>query len=304
MEHIITNEYHEKTVKAYLTLRLKLSSKMITRLKKDPLGILLNGERVTVRAILHENDKLLIGIERESKTSEHISPVDIPIDIIYEDDHYIAINKPPFMPTHPSHDHYDDTLANAVAHLYEKRGLPFVFRAVNRLDRDTSGIVLLAKDAMSADAFSKLQQNKLVTKIYIALVDGTLESDGKIEGYIKRKSGSVMLREFHEEKLHDEDAYSLTYYERIDSNEIASLVKIRLVTGRTHQIRVSFCSIGHPVCGDSLYGVEDGHSRHMLHARSMSFIHPFTNKIINIDAPLPNDIIEAIKTKGIKHEFR
>lgn len=304
MKHIITCEYQNKTVKAFLTQKLKLSSKMITRLKKDPLGIMLNGNRVTVRALLSENDVLDIGTEREQKTSDAIEPVDIPIDIIYEDEYYIAVNKPPNMPTHTSHDHYTDTLANAVAFLYKKRGIPFVFRAVNRLDRDTSGIVLLAKDAFSADAFSKLQQNKHVSKKYLAIIDGKIESDGKIEGYIKRKPGSVMLREFSENKSTEDDAYSLTLYTSLAATDNNSLLEIELMTGRTHQIRVSFSSISHPVTGDSLYGTETDYKRQMLHAYKMSFVHPFTEKQTFIEAPIPSDMEYEIKKKGLDHAFR
>ncbi len=303
MDCIIDRRYDKKTVKEYILGELQLSSKMLTRLKKSEKGILLNGNRVTVRAQLKEGDTLSLLIEDRQTLDHSVSPVCLPVDIIYEDDHYIAANKPSNMPTHPSHDHYDDTLANAISYLYTQRGLPFVFRAVNRLDRDTSGIVIFAKSSVAANAFSRLQQNKLVVKKYLALTDGIVKSSGSIKGYIRRKDNSVMLREFSEIKTHDDSHFSHTDFKLLAECGNTALVELVLHTGKTHQIRVHLSSIKAPVLGDVLYGTEDGYARHMLHAYSIEFVHPFTKKEILIKAPLPHDFVSVMEAKGIKYEL-
>ncbi len=302
MEYTIQSEYNNKTIKQFLTHQLQLSGKMITRLKQRERGIMLNGIHVTVRALLKEGDLLCLATDQEDKPSENILPVDIPLDILFEDDHYIIFNKSANMPTHPSHDHRDDTLANGVSYLYRCRNIPFVCRAVNRLDRDTSGIVVFAKSSVAANEFSKLQQSKQITKKYIALVDGPLFDCGSIKGYIRRKDDSIMLREFCEQNTKDDASFSHTDYAPLYCSESHTLVELLLHTGKTHQIRVHMAHIGHPVTGDGLYGNECGIHRHLLHAYEMSFLHPFTAKQIFIRANLPADFISAIQEKGIKYD--
>ena len=302
MDHTISSEHNNKTVKQYLTHHLHLSGKMITRLKQRERGILLNGVHVTVRASLKSGDVLTLATEQEDNPSIKVIPVDLPLEILYEDDHYLIFNKGSNMPTHPSHDHYNDTLANGVAHLYQCRGLPFVCRAVNRLDRDTSGIVVFAKSASAANEFSKLQQSKLIIKKYTALVDGVIDTAGSVKGYIRRKPDSIMLREFSESDEKDGASFSHTDYSPLCSSDKYTLVELLLHTGRTHQIRVHMAHIGHPVTGDGLYGVEDGMTRHFLHALEISFPHPFTGNQISVTAKLPADFINAAKEKGILYE--
>ena len=302
MTYQITKENANITVKQFIKQNIKLSSKMLTKLKRLPDGIMVNGKKVTVRAIMQEGDILTLNTDHEKSTSDSIIPTDVPLDIIFEDDYYIALNKSAGTPTHPSHDHYYDTLANGIARLYQERGIPFVFRAVNRLDKDTSGIVVFAKTAISAAAFSSLQQKHLISKKYIAIVKGDLSGEGSIKGYIRRKDNSVMLREFSQTQTHNDAMFSHTDYESICSSEELSLINLTLHTGRTHQIRVHLSSIGHPVLGDGLYGNEDNHARHYLHAYSMSFIHPFTEKQISLEAKLPKEFKEIINNTGIKYE--
>ncbi len=301
MDIIIPIEYENRPLKLFLQKELDLSQKMITRLKALPDGMVLNGTRVTVRAVLHNGDRLYLNTEHEARTSDAIEAVRMPLDILFEDEHYIVLNKPSNMPTHPSHDHYGDTLANGIAYLYRERNEKFVFRAVNRLDRDTSGIVVFAKSAPAAYRFSLLQQNKLITKKYLAIAVGALQGSGSITGYIKRKENSIMLRELSERE--DEGgAYSRTDYRSLATAQDCSLLELILHTGRTHQIRVHLSSISHPVLGDGLYGSEDGYRRHMLHAYKMSFIHPFTEKRISLSATIPPDFSEVMKKKGISYD--
>ena len=302
MTYQITKENSNTTVKQFIKQKIKLSSKMLTRLKRVPDGILLNGERVTVRAIMKDGDVLTLNTDYEESTSDSITPTDVPLQIIYEDEYYIALNKSAGTPTHPSHDHYYDTLANGIARLYQERNIPFVFRAVNRLDKDTSGIVVFAKSAISAAAFSDLQQKHQISKKYIAIVKGKLSGKGCIKGYIRRKDNSVMLREFSLTQTHGDAMFSHTDYESIISSEELSLINLTLHTGRTHQIRVHLSSIGHPILGDGLYGSEEDHKRHYLHAYLMIFTHPFTKKQILLEAKPPEEFKTLIRNTGIKYE--
>ena len=303
MDYIISSNFDGCTVKDFLQKELKLSRKMITRLKNIDFGIVLNENKVTVRAVLHTNDRLSVSIDFESKPSNEILPVNLPLEILYEDDHYIAINKPPHMPTHPSHNHRDDTLANALSYIYSTQNKPFVFRAVNRLDRDTSGIVIFAKNADAAHRFANLQKNKQIQKYYLAVANGYCDESGTIEGYIRRKEKSIIIREFSKTKEHDDAAYSLTEYKTIATGDGASLLELLLHTGRTHQIRVHLQSIGHYILGDDLYGESNGVSRQMLHAYRMSFIHPYTKTEVTIKADIPKDIHLILAKKGIEYEL-
>lgn len=298
----ISTQDQGSTVKQFISKHTKISSKQLTRLKTMDNGIMLNGKRVTVRAFLNENDTLILNTETETKTSDNIAPIKMSLCIIFEDEYYIAFNKPAGMPTHPSHDHYEDTLANGLAFLYKERGHQFVFRAVNRLDKDTSGVVLCAKNAQAATAFSHLQQNDKVHKTYIALTHGKLNGRGSIKGYIRRKDNSVMLREFSTNKTHEDSAFSHTDYKCILASDECSLLEIKLHTGRTHQIRVHMSSIGHPIIGDGLYGNEENYNRHFLHASSITFVHPFTEKQIYITATIPKEFTQLLNEKGIIYE--
>lgn len=304
MNFTVPHEFDGKTVKQYITQKLRLSGKMITRLKQREQGIMLNGSHVTVRAVLREDDILHLALEQEDRPSDKIKPAKIPLDILHEDDHYIFLNKSAGVPTHPSHDHYDDTLANGLAYLYSQRGLTFVCRAVNRLDKDTSGIVVFAKSAASANEFSKLQQSKLITKKYIALLDGVLTHGGSVKGYIRRKDNSIMLREFSQERMNEDSSFSHTDYNPLCSSTGNTLTELLLHTGRTHQIRVHMAHLGHPVTGDGLYGEEQGMTRHMLHAYTMSFVHPFTGKQTFLTAPLPTDFQTVLDEKGIYYDLK
>ena len=279
------------TVREFVLSELGLSRGLLTRLKSLEKGILLNGERVTVRAVLHEGDTLLLETEDfDTDVNERIEPVDIPIEILYEDDEVVAVNKGAAMPTHPSHNHHNDTLANALAWRYKQMGIPFVFRAVNRLDADTSGIVLVARNRMAAFKMSNELSSGNISKRYIAVLDGVLERrEGSITAPIRRKSDSIILRECCRE---GEGDYARTDYTLLCENGIFSAVEARPITGRTHQIRVHFAHIGLPLVGDYLYGKEGqcGMKRHALHAYKLSFNRPSDGKRIELTADMPEDI--------------
>lgn len=285
------------TVKRFLYSTLSFSSALVKKLKSTDNGILVNGEHVTVRYVLKENDVISLAYDdSESDISDNVEPADIPIDIIYEDEHIVALNKSAGMPTHPSHNHHRDTLANGLAYYFKSKSRPFVFRAVNRLDADTSGVVLVAKSKHSAHLLSKAMINGDFTKTYTALIHGRLECDGEINLPIMRKSTSTMLRMVDTQNT-EHSKPSLTKYSIIKNSEAATLVSASPISGRTHQLRVHFSHIGHPIFGDGLYGISDDGSdfpRLALHCTSLEFTHPFTHERLTLSAPIPALLTETI----------
>lgn len=277
------------SVKQYLYGTLGYSSALVKKLKFNPGGIRVNGKDVTVRYALKTDDLLELTYEA---SSENIVPTDIPLAIIYEDEYMIALDKPHGMPTHPSHNHYTDTLANAVMYYFTQKGLPFVFRAVNRLDADTSGIVLVAKEPHAAHLLADMMQAGGFTKKYTALLHGKLTQGGVIDLPIMRAEDSTMLRRV-DTSYTTNSKRALTSYEIISTVDDRTLVRASPITGRTHQLRVHFSHIGHPIYGDGLYGVcKDGsdYPRLALHCSSLSFEHPMTHEHITLTSPTPNDI--------------
>ena len=254
-------------LRSFLKETLGLSTHAVTALKSKENGILRNGTHVTVRAILHEGDLLSLALEDE-EANGNLVPRDLPLSLLYEDDDIAVCTKSGDMPTHPSHGHYDDTLANALAYRYRDR--PYIFRAITRLDRETSGIVLTARTAHAAHRLSLAMRERRIQKGYLALVHGEAPRQGEITLPIRRVSESVILRETHES-----GAPSHTRYFRLATDGTYSLLAVFPLTGRTHQIRVHLSAIGLPLCGDCLYGREgDGFPRTMLHAALLSFPHP------------------------------
>lgn len=299
MTIIISEHWNEKTVSDFLK-GVGYSHKAVSRLKRLEDGILLNGVRVTVRAILHTGDTLSLAAEdRAEEQNPYLEPVDLPLDVLYEDDGILAVNKPPFMPTHPSMGHTGDTLANAVAFYLTREDRPFVFRAINRLDRDTSGVVLLAKDKFTAAALAGAMSRGGIRKTYLALLCGELpEESGEISTYIRRKATSIITREAlpiaEGEDVPAGAHFALTRYEVIRRYVGYTLVRAFPATGRTHQLRVHFAHIGHPIAGDSLYGsAHPALPGQALHAETLTFPRP--NGEITVSAPLPNDLQNLLK---------
>ncbi len=286
MEYIIDSLWEGKSIKEYLFSFLRLSRAQVVLLKKKERGILLNGERRFVTFLLHEKDRLFLDLEDDA-CNENIVLWDVPLEILHEDEDLICINKPAGMPTHPSMHHYSDTLANALASYYAKKGIPFIFRAVNRLDKDTSGIVLVAKNKHTSAQLSEQIFNRKVDKRYIAVLDGELATEtGTIQKNIVRANDSMMLRRTDEFS----GEYALTTYKVLARSNGLTIVEAIPHTGRTHQLRVHFASIGHPISGDSLYGGSDrGLSRQALHAIRLNFLHPRNLKEFSVRAPLPED---------------
>lgn len=294
---IAENIYVGLTIKEILTDKLGFSKRAIADLKNRPDGITVNGEHVTVRKVLREGDILVINCDDEDLSNEKLIPSNVLPDIIYEDDDIVLINKPPFMPTHQSQGHFTDTLANSLAYHYSLLERPFIFRSINRLDRNTSGIVLVAKNRLSAAKLSEQMKKGGIRKTYLALLDGAMEQEhGRIETHIRRREKSIILREVCQTS--EDSQLAITDYRVIAVSDGVTLVEASPITGRTHQLRVHFSHLGAQILGDDLYGSKSALiNRHALHAHKLHFTHPTTGEALTFFAPLPQDMRSIIDDK-------
>ena len=284
------NQFIGLTIKEILINELGFSKRAITSLKARPNGILINGQHATVRAKIKENDILIINCDDEGDNHDKLVPSSTLPNIIYEDEDIICVNKPPFMPTHQSQGHFYDTLANSLAHYFSLQNRPFVFRSVNRLDRNTSGMVLVAKNRLASSKLSNQMKNDGISKTYIAILQGELKNnEGIIETHIRRKEKSIILREVCDKT--EDSKIAITSYKVLAKNNGFSLVLATPITGRTHQLRVHFAHMGAQILGDDLYGEKSNLiDRHALHAYKLCFEHPETKQKMEFCASLPRDM--------------
>ena len=269
------------------------SSQNLVQLKKDPTAVQANGIPCFMNHILQPGDTLTLHIHEEH-SSEKIPPVELPLDIIYEDEDLMVINKPAGMPIHPSMNNYYNSLANSLAYYFAQQNCPFVFRCINRLDRDTSGLTIVAKHYVSAGMLSTMIANKAssgITREYLAIVKGSvLPSGGTITAPLGRKEGSIIERCVDFEKGES----AVTHYRVLDEKNGHSLVSLILETGRTHQIRIHMKYLGYPLIGDYLYNPDMALiQRQALHAWKLSFVHPITGEKMQFTAPLPEDMAKV-----------
>ncbi len=262
------------TVRSFLRGTCRISARLHTRLKHIENGITVEGKLVKARDILKGGDLVVLHLPDE----ECVEAVEMPLDIVYEDDYVLVLNKPYNMPVHPTRGHGADTLANAVAAYMPD----IAFRPINRLDRDTTGLVLAAKDSFSA---VRLQES--AEKLYYAVCTGRLEGEGVIDVPIRIKEGHGIQRE-----TGDGGERSVTHWKALASSDEMTLVECRLETGRTHQIRVHFSSyMKMPLLGDDMYGgSREKISRQALHCGYLAFVHPVTNERIELKSSLPDDM--------------
>ncbi|WP_215141881.1 RluA family pseudouridine synthase [Exiguobacterium qingdaonense] len=265
----------------FLMKDMGISRKMLTLVKHEG-KIEVNGIHRTVRHELERGDEVVVTFPNESP-SPHMTVSNRPIRILYEDDSLLAVDKPAGIATIPSRLHPTDTLANAVLGHYARIGLSSTVHVVNRLDRDTSGVVLFAKSGFIHHRLSELQKTNRLTRTYVALVEKEV-SPQTIDAPIGRAEGSIMERTVTESGQH-----AVTHILDCQNFNRDFLLTIRLETGRTHQIRVHLRHIGHPLIGDSMYGGANRMLRHALHSASARFIHPLTDEEVSIEAPLPQD---------------
>lgn len=265
------------------------SRHILTSMKPDKEALLVNGMRIGGRGILHAGDLFRVCV-METGSVEGIVPTPLPLNILYEDEDILVLNKPADMPVHPSIGNYTNTLANAAAFYFQQKGMLCPFRCINRLDRDTSGALILAKNALSAAILSAQMRNREIRRTYLAVACGVTPPSGTVSAPIGRVSDSVIQRRVDPE--HGESA--VTHYERLAVRNDHSLLEIHLETGRTHQIRVHMGYIGHPLPADYLYHpVYDYFKRQPLHSFQLNFRHPLTGKDLCFTAPVPKDMAQA-----------
>ena len=290
MDRILTYKIIESEqglrVEQYLR-RLGYSHQNLTELKKMPESILVNGTWYYMHQKLSAGDTLTVHIQ-ETESSEKIPPVEHPLDIIYEDEDILVVNKPAGMPIHPSMNNYYHSLANALVWYYQQQNKPFIFRCTNRLDRDTSGLTVIAKHMVSSNILSAMGYRHEIDREYLAIVRGSVTPlSGTIDAPLSRKPGSVIERTIDFE--HGERA--VTHYQVIEEKNEHSLVSLHLETGRTHQIRIHMKYLGFPLIGDYLYNPDmEFITRQALHSHRLRFTHPITGESMDFAAPLPEDM--------------
>lgn len=276
-----------KTLKEVLKAYFKISDRLLLKLKKND-KILLNSEITYMHHPVKGNDIIEVFLDLEEDNS-NIVPTKMDLDIIYEDESYIVVNKPAGIPIHPSMEHYEDSLSNGIKYYFDEIGLKKKIRPVNRLDRNTSGLVIFAKNEYIQERLIEQMKNNLFYKEYIAICEGKFENTkGIINAPIARKENSIIER-----CIRNDGETAITEYEVLNYNseENYSIVKCVLKTGRTHQIRVHMSYIGHPILGDTLYGHESSKiDRQALHSYKMSFVHPIEQKQVTYIATFPEDI--------------
>ena len=289
LRYIVKDNSQYKNINQILEKKFDFSTRLLAKLIKNK-QILLNGFSVDTRNEISINDEIIVKLDLEEDNS-NIVPTKMNIEIIYEDEWFLVINKPAGIAIHPSRMHYTDSLSNGIRYYFDKIGLKKKVRPVNRLDFDTSGIVIFAKCEYIQECFIKQMNNKTFKKEYLAIVDGILENKkGSISFPIARKEGSIIER-----CVSDIGQPSVTHYEVLSTFENYSLVKCYLETGRTHQIRVHFAAISHPLIGDTLYGNQsDLISRQALHSYKISCIHPIFNKKVEFICDIPLDMKKLI----------
>lgn len=277
------------------------SNQNIIDLKKMPVSILVNNVWEYVTYSLQPLDTLTVCME-ERESSQKIIPVELPLDIIYEDEDILVVNKPADMPIHPSMGNYENTLANAVAWYYHRQNIPFVFRCINRLDRNTSGLTIIAKHMVSANILSQMVARREIHRKYLAIVnDKYLPDMGIVHAPIGRKESSAIERTI--DFINGDRA--ITRYQVLGRENGYALVSLKLETGRTHQIRVHMKYLKCPLVGDSLYNTKEASylaalsdeskdtrllKRQALHSAKLEFIHPITKKPLCFTQKLPNDM--------------
>lgn len=293
LKYHITEAEQNLPVKQFLKTK-GYSARSMTQLKKRPESVLINSQSVYLTHRLSLGDELTIQIS-EDASSEKILPVKLPLDIVYEDDDLLIIDKPAGTPIHPSMNNYDNSVANALAWYFKEQDTPFVFRCINRLDRDTSGLTIVAKHMVSAGILSEMVASKGtggIQREYLAIVRGSVTPpSGVITAPLSRKSGSVIERIVDFERGES----AVTHYRVIREANGHSLLSLRLETGRTHQIRIHLKYLGYPLIGDYLYNPDTEYiDRQALHSHRLSFPHPITGAPLEFISPLPPDMQKVL----------
>ncbi|MBD2867552.1 RluA family pseudouridine synthase [Paenibacillus arenilitoris] len=298
LEAVVSAAEHGKTVRSVLERQLGVSRKLLSQVKLTEHGLTVNEKRVYTTAPVSEGDVIRVRMLREE--SDDILPQPIPIEVVFEDEHLLIVNKPAGMIVHPTHGHYTDTMANGVVYHWRRQGERVRFRPVHRLDEETSGLVAVAKTSYVHQQLSEQMQASEVLKLYRAYVYGAPDpAAGTVDAPIDRDPDRPHVR------IVTPAGYpSVTHYETAKrfvsaDGELAAAVRLKLETGRTHQIRVHMRHIGCPLIGDKMYGPEEGAvaaweeaaGRQALHAETLGFTHPITRERMEWHAPLPPELV-------------
>jgi 23S rRNA pseudouridine1911/1915/1917 synthase len=286
MTYHMTQSQNDMTVERYL-LDQGYSQKLIRHLRNTENGLTIDQKLVYTIHRLKEGDILTVLISEE-ESSENIVPTKMPLHIVYEDEHLMVVNKEAGIPIHPSQGNFYNTLANGIAYYFKEKGENFIYRAINRLDRDTTGLLILAKNPLSACLLSDMVKKREISRRYLAIVCEKLPEQGIIDAPIRRVDGSTIERCTSQDGEEARTHYKRLYYEPATDH---SLVGLKLETGRTHQIRVHLKSIGFPLPGDFLYHPDYRHiKRQALHSFRLDFLHPIEKVPLSFEAPIPEDM--------------
>ena len=284
----VPTEYDGASVQTFLRQGCGFSWRMVVRLKHQEGGITVDGEHRRSIDRVNAGERLCL---RFPEDAVRIDGAELPLSVAYEDDSLLVVDKPPYLAVHPSAGKPEPTLANAVVGYYRRAGQPHSFRPVNRLDRNTSGLLLAAKNAHVAYALTHKAE-----KTYLAIVLGELHGCGTVDQPIRVKEGCCITREVGEGGKE-----SVTHYEALGTDGEITLVRLRLETGRTHQIRVHMAWLGYPLVGDTMYGTDETVlPRHGLHCCEMTFTHPLTGERLVLTSPLPEDMAACLRAHGLE----
>jgi 23S rRNA pseudouridine1911/1915/1917 synthase len=276
-------------IKQYMEDSLGYTARQVKKLLKEK-KVTINNRKAYWDNVLKNGDILEIDMKEEVNSS--IIPQDLPLEILYEDDWFIAVNKPPFMVVHPTKGTTEGTLANAVMYHYNKSNQAIPLRFLNRLDMNTSGVVVLPKSSKSHSSLNAQMEAGEIKKKYIAVVEGLIQPP---KGLIEQPIGKDPLNPI-KQAISQQGQYAATIYNTIKGFDCATLVELELLTGRTHQIRVHLNYLGHPIIGDELYGSKSEKiARQALHAKTMVFKHPANGEVIELTANIPLDIENLIE---------
>lgn len=283
LSYVNLNKY--SNIKEVLKAEFSMSDRLLLKLKRLD-KIYLNGKNASVNQNISKNDLVECYLDYDEDNS-NIIPTEMPINIVYEDDAFLIVNKPAGIPVHPSMDHYTDSLSNGIAFYFSKICLKKKIRPVNRIDKDTSGIVIFAKNEYIQEYLIRQMKSKQFVKKYIAVVNGNLDNSvGTINAPIARKEGSIIER-----CVNSNGDNAITLYKVLKRTANYDIVECILETGRTHQIRVHFAHIGHSLLGDTLYGTHsDLIKRQALHSYEVDFIHPITKQNVKYIADISEDL--------------
>ncbi len=289
LKYTINNNDNYVNLHELLKNHFQISDRLLVKLKHEQ-KLFINGEKVTVRALLSKGDYVEINLDFLEENS-NIVPTKMNLEILFEDDSMLIINKPAKVPVHPSMDHFEDSLSNGVRFYFDEIGLKRKIRPVNRLDKDTSGIVIFAKNEYVQECLVRQMKANQFVKEYIAVCSGVFQKqNGTIDAPIARKENSIIER-----CVAEAGDKAITHYEVLKSTNDYSVVKCILETGRTHQIRVHLAYIGHPLLGDTLYGASSPLiHRQALHAYKVKFLHPISQTLLELTAQVPKDIDNII----------